>query len=366
VVLPVAPEDVADVLGPWLACHVPVKRNLVRFLLPKAGLGNLYDDRSLVITARCALLAKEWKEKDGRYTEHARRFDRELRKELAERFDRYALLSRWNFPEPRRCVFHTEVHRASGAEIPGAVEKLVRENFFAPEDFEAFALGCARRGDTMRQLLDLLREPPPSPDVEAIPFLGETPVYEQVLRLAARDRIALNVDGTWHRRDTGQSEEEALRTLRQKAFRSGRELYSVQLGLPGQVGGGGGVAVTPRPVTTPSTGASPSSATPASTPPVTLPPGTVPTPPVTLPNGSTTPALAPQPIIRRSSGARNGVNLLGELEKWGLPLHQKITQATLTFTGLTVKELRELCARLPPRLQAELQITLPPESEDNS
>jgi hypothetical protein len=168
-VLPAPPADVAAVLGPWLANHVPVKRNLVRFLLPKATLPGLYDDRPLLITARCALLAKEWKEKDPHYTEHARRFERELKKELGDRFDRYALLSRWNFPEPRACVFHAEAHRATGADIPAAVEKLMRENFFAPEDFEAFARACARRGDTMRQLLDLLREPPSRPDLESSP-----------------------------------------------------------------------------------------------------------------------------------------------------------------------------------------------------
>jgi hypothetical protein len=369
-VLPTAPADTADVLGPWLAEHVPVRRNLVRFLLPKAGSADLYDDRPLLITARCALLAKEWKENDSRYAEYARRFDRELRRELSERFDRYALLSRWNFPEPRACAFHTEAHRATGADIPAVVEKLVRENFFAPEDFEAVPLECARRGDTMRQLLDVLREPPPRPDVEAIPFLGETVVYEQVLRLAARGKIALNVDGTWHPRETGQTEDEALRTLRQKAFRTGRELDRVQLGLPSQVGGGTGVAVTSRPIPAASPGAGP-----LFQPPVVG--GGTPVSPAPASFGTAAPAASapvpgpgtvsePQPIIRRSSGARNGVNLLGELEKWGLPLQQKITQATLTFTGLTVKELRELCARLPPRLQAELQLTLPPSTQEGS
>jgi hypothetical protein len=374
-VVPVAPVDVPESLGPWLATHVAVKRNLVRFLLPKVGLPNLYDDRPLILIARYALLAKEWKERDPRYTEHARRYDRELRKELAERFDRYALLSHWNYPEPRACVFHTEAHCASGHEIPAAIEKHVKDNFFAPEDFERFALGCARRSDTMRQLLDLLREPPPSPSDETIPFLGEHAIYEQVLRLAAGDKVALNVDGTWYRRDTGQTEDEALRYLRQRAFRSGRDLYNVQLGLPGQVGGGGlaiAPPAAPSTVSPPVAPGLPPPGVPAATPaPSTgggstqpgLAPGSVPATTATaaLPGVNSTATAPPQPVIRRSSGARNGVNLLGELEKWGLPNSQKIAQATLTFSNLTVKDLRDLCVKLPPRLQAELQITLPPE-----
>jgi hypothetical protein len=53
--------------------------------------------------------------------------------------------------------------------------------------------------------------------------------------------------------------------------------------------------------------------------------------------------------------------LLGELEKWALPDAQKVTHASLTFNGVSVKELRDLCMKLPPKLQAELQLTLPPE-----
>ena len=60
IVLPVARADVPKTLGPWLVDHVPVNRNMVRFLLPKDGLPNIYDDRDLIITARCAMLAKEW------------------------------------------------------------------------------------------------------------------------------------------------------------------------------------------------------------------------------------------------------------------------------------------------------------------
>jgi hypothetical protein len=47
------------------------------------------------------------------------------------------------------------------------------------------------------------------------------------------------------------------------------------------------------------------------------------------------------------------VNLLGEIEKWALPDAQKVTQAVFTLSGVSVKELRDLCIKLPPKLQAE-------------
>ena len=62
-------------------------------------------------------------------------------------------------------------------------------------------------------------------------------------------------------------------------------------------------------------------------------------------------------------GAKTGINLLGDLETWGYPDNQQITQASLTIDDLSVKELRDLCTRLPPKIRAELQITLPPEGD---
>ena len=57
IAVPEVPPELDATLGPWLVSHVPVNRNMVRFLLPKAGSPSVYDDKDLLITARCALLA---------------------------------------------------------------------------------------------------------------------------------------------------------------------------------------------------------------------------------------------------------------------------------------------------------------------
>ncbi len=355
IVLPVAPNSINDVLGPWLAEHVPQNRNMVRFLLPKADCQNLYDDRSLLITARCALLASEWKQNDPQYEKLHRKYEGALKSDLKTRFDRYALLATWDFQTPKNCTFHEEPHGATGADIPAAIEKHVTDNYFAPEDFEAFVIGAASRNETMRQVLAQLREPP-LPGLTAIPYLGDVNTYEQVLRVVAKDRVALNVSGRWYHREPEESVEDAIRRLRQRAFCSGQAMFAVQLGETSQVGGGG-VVVTPQP----STSLFPESSVPTLPQPVTagaMPTPSAPTQPVLPTSGST---QSVQPVIRRSLGAKSGVNLLGDLEKWALPDAQKVAQASLTFSGLSVKEVRDLCIKLPPKLQAELQLTLPPE-----
>jgi len=143
-------------------------------------------------------------------------------------------------------------------------------------------------------------------------------------------------------------------------------MHSVQLGELSQVGSSG-LSVTPpvQPQPTP-TGTGGAAVTPPGTQPgpiggtggtiTPVDPGTV-----SPPGGAG--LVTPPPVIRKSLGAKKGINLLGDLEKWALPDQQKVTQAALTINGLTIKELRDLVTRLPPKIEAELQITLPPEQE---
>jgi hypothetical protein len=360
IVLPVAPKSLSDVLGPWLAEHVAQNRNMVRFLLPRVDLPNFYSDRNLLITARCALLASEWKENDPQYAKLHSKFEGALKGELKTRFDRYALLKTWDFQTPNNCTFDEEVHGATGADIPAAVERHVTENHFAPEDFEAFVVQAAARNDTMRQLLAILREPP-LPGQTAIPYLGDLYIYEQVLGIVAKDKIALNAGGRWWHKEPSEAPKDALIRLKQRASFSGQSMFAVQLGETSQVGGGGVAAAPPSPPTS-----SPAPSIPSPTPPsgfATVPNPSTPSPAI---GGGTVPLsptgnAPPQPVIRRSLGAKTGVNLLGELEKWALPDAQRVTQVVLTLSGVSVKELRDLCVKLPPKLQAELQLNLPPE-----
>jgi energy-coupling factor transporter ATP-binding protein EcfA2 len=366
IVLPCSPQDNSGVLGPWLVNHVPQNRNMVRFLLPKADQLNIYTDRSIVITARCALLAREWQQAEPQYRDLQKKFETALSNDLKTRFDRYAILATWNFQTPSACTFHCDFHGATGADISAAVENHVRNNQFAPEDFEKLTLEAAGRGDTMRQLLAQLREPP-LPGELAIPYLGDLPIFESVLRIVAKGKLAVNAGGRWYGREPDESTDAADIRLRQRlgAF-TGQAMLAVQLGDVSQVGGGG-VAVPPAPippVPQPFPPVSPQPFPGGGTPPSSpLPPQPLTGAPTPIP--SPVPLPAP-PVVRRSMGAKTGINLLADLEKWALPDSQKATQASLTFNGLTVKELRDLCVKLPPKLQAELQVTLPPENGNAS
>jgi hypothetical protein len=86
---------------------------------------------------------------------------------------------------------HEERHGGAGSDIPAAVESHITANH-------------------------LLREPP-LPRESAIPYLGDLAIYEQVIRCVAKGRIAINVAGHWYHKEPGESTEDAVRRLRQKA-----------------------------------------------------------------------------------------------------------------------------------------------------
>ncbi len=371
IVIPASPKDLSQTLGPWLVEHVPVNRNMIRFLLPKADQPALYDDRDLLITARCVLLADSWKENDSQYVKLYKKYRDELLRQLKSRFDRYAILAVWDFETPANCTFHDEKHGSSGAEILGAVEHHVREHFFALEDFEKQVVEAAGRGETMKQLLALLTAEP-LPGEQALPYLGELPTYEQVLEIVSRDKIAINVEGRWYCKEPGESDKATLQRLRSRAMCIGQKMHKVQLGEPTQAGSGG-VAVTPPPTTPPA----PAGGSPGATRTIDFPTppsgseeagnvGTLLEPPVSNTAASSDASQPAAPVIRRSLGAKTGINLLGDLEKWALPDSQRVPQASLTISGASIKELRELMTRMPPKMVAELQITLPPEQEGSS
>jgi hypothetical protein len=210
-------------------------------------------------------------------------------------------------------------------------------------------------------------EPPPTNAGEAIPFLGETKIYEWVLDIAAAGDLVLNVSGTWiGRRSEDVTEEDALRYIRSKAFRTGQEMRQIQLGLPGAVGGG---TVT---VPNPASGGSTPAGTGENSPPVTSGIGPA-YPPADEDKGGTleekgdtggAPGIGPvsppsMPAVKRNRSEQpaTGINLSGCFEKWGVHTGQTIETARIEFSGLTAQQVKQILQRIPSAFKAALEIT---------
>lgn len=347
-------------LGKWLAENVPVKRNTIRFLIASGDKG-LFDDIELRFLARCSYLtSKAWRD-DPKYLALKRDFDTPLRNILKARYDRFAVLRRWDYQNPENCVFDVERIGAQGAEIASAIESKLRSDLFDPAEFNQLILRYAQNSATVGEILDEISEPPASLDTDAIHFLGATQIYEEILKIAAKGSIVLNVDGNWIARSSDhQDEEEAFRYIRSKAFRSDQEMRRVQLGLPGATGGS---TVTGPAVTRPER-PQPVGGQPVTTPPGGLFGGDVPeggglTPGGTVitPGGTRGVPTLPQAKIQRSEEANIGINLCGYFEKWGIDPSTTLKNAKIEFANLTAQQIKQILQRLPSAFRASLEIS---------
>ena len=342
-VLPENPQGIHETLGPWLRDHLQVRRNTIRFLLPQVGSTNIYRDRPLLILARAVVLAERWKTEGPEYRKLLAKYQRELRDILASRFDRFAILDSWNYPEPVRCTFHVESHKALGDQIPAAVDQHIRTNLFVPEDFHELVLDAADNNQSVGRLLRELQEPRPAA-VPCIPWLGELRMKEDVIRLCARGKIAINLRGLEHLQvGADESEETAWRRMRGK-LGTGKHLDETNLLRPQAVPSTVGV------------------------------PGSVPQPngdpilePTAIPGGLTpepgegeasdiSPTEGGQPsgifdeqgdLFPYTSDATSALNLLGKVEAWGIGTGSQLHDMALKVSSLTGAQLAKLLRGLP-------------------
>ena len=361
------PSGINSVLGRWLKTHVPKRRNTVRFLLLANDAPGVYSDSELVFAARCSFLcsAKGWGS-DSTYRGLHQDFDRPLRQTLRSRFNRYAILSKWDFQEPANCVFEVEKITEQGNEISTAIERKIFSDQFDRNEFRTFILGCAKDADLVGSVIDDLVEPPPSCTRVTIPFIGEIRLYETILGIAAEGDIVLNVGGYWiGRRTEDVTDEDALRYIRTKASRTGQEMRQVQLGLPGSVGGGSvsGTAPVPQPTsptTATGTGVTPQPQIPGSA--TQGGAGTVNESTTPITGGGTTVVDPPKPKqnVSRTLNVEDptsGLNLSGCFEKWRIKPETPLESARINLSGLTAHQVKQILLKIPSAYKATLEVT---------
>ena len=343
IVLPEYPDNVEAILGKWLKQQLPQRRNTLRFLLPRKTSGNIYFDRNLIVYSRAVYLANEWKETDDAYRPlHSTYQNTHLRPRLRDLFGTFTILDTWNFAEPEQCKFLFEKHNATGDKIPKAIQTKIESELFVAEEFEAVALTHATASSSLAKFISELQEP--SIDGKhCIPWLGEVAVKESVLRLCAAGRLAINLRGLeLLQAEPGESEDAAWTRIKGCKLGSGRDLEQTILLMPGATPHSGGASPPSVPV------------------PVVSPTG--PAPVVTggmpvNPFGPIAPVPPPQPKSQPyGTPPKTPVNLLGEVEKWGIGTATTITNLNINVSQMTGAQLMELLTKLPDGVTYSLNL----------
>ena len=361
-VLPEEPDNIDSRLGRWLKDHLQKRRNTIRFLLPRSGSTNAFQDKDLLILARAEMKAQEWSNQGPEYKKLHTEFQGALRDNLKKRFDRFAVLQRWNFADPTHCRFSVESLKKQGSQIPEGIEEALINDLFVPEDFEDLVLEAASENTAVGKLLRELQEPRPAGQ-DCIPWLGETSMKERILRLCARGKIVINLrQMEWLQTNPGEDEDTAWRRLRPKLSYTGRQLDEVFLLEPSAVPATGG-----------STPAAPAAAggmtsvgsnllggAANSTAPLGV---NEPTPswPTITPTGTgsgifggLTAGSSPRTVLHNPP--TSPLNLIGKLEGWGIGPATQVAEVSIRVSAATGAQLKELLKKLPDGMTFELNL----------
>ncbi len=347
-------------LGTWLATRIQSRRNAVRFLVQTTSGPGLYDDRELRFMARCSYLCspEAWG-RESPYRQLSAEFATPFEKAVKDRFTHFAILEKWDFQHPERCRFARETLQKRGLETAAEIERKVEEQSFDTEVFLSRLDAAAAAGQTLAEFFDDLQEPTPG---DTNVFLGEQRTLGHVQAAAAKGRVAIHADGTWHTRKAGEPEEEALARIRAKTSRSGGELRRMLLGAASRAGGGtaaqgsgGAVSGSAGSGSTPPHPASPVGSSPSGISGATAGEGGG-IHPSGGSSGPSDPPRVPPPSRRRSAPASNASTLQGKFEEWGLPPNRKLRSASLSIEGISVSDLKTFLMRLPSKYRAAMEV----------
>jgi hypothetical protein len=287
----------------------------------------------------------QWRKDEPAYVDLQRKFQAELTTKLKGRFDRFAVLDVWNFDDSSKCHFEERSHGAQGDKIPEAVDKIIKQDVFIPEEFEDYVLMMAERSESVGTLLKNLREPRPG-GKPCIPWLGETEIKERVVKMCAAGQIAINLRGLdLLQAKPGESFDDAWNRMKGK-IGYGKHLDETTIHRPGAVvlssgvtqpvvqpGGGSTIVVGP--------GVGGGSAG------VGVPGTTKPTDDTGLGNlfgGGTVPTPNKKQL---SAPPTSGLNLLGQAESWGIGPATPLTNVALRIAKMTGAQLQQLLKNLP-------------------
>ncbi|MDR2561287.1 MAG: DUF499 domain-containing protein [Holophagales bacterium] len=346
-VLPETPENIGSSLGNWLKNNVAQRRNTVRFLLPKAGIASLYEDPKIKELARAAMLGEAWSTngKKGEYYTLSEYFQKALREEIKRAYGRVALLEKWSFENPASCEFNIVSMDVQADKILAALEAKIKGNYFEPEDFEALAQQVADDSGTLARLVNDLQNPRPNGQ-RCIPWLGINEVREHLAMLCSKGKIAIQPKGGGVlQRAPGEDEKDALKRIKPKLFDPSplEETYLM------------------KPISTPATGGAPNQAgqSGGEDSPLFLPPapnviGGTASATVTT-TGPATPTVTRAPV-HKECPATSPLNLLGNMETWGVMPNSITEKITLSISCATGAQLKEIIKKLPEDSSCELKL----------
>jgi hypothetical protein len=205
-------------------------------------------------------------------------------------------------------------------------------------------LKLAQASESVGKLIKDLREPRPGGN-PCIPWLGDIAVKEKVIRMCAEGQIAINVRGMELLQANPGEETEFAWTRMKGRLGSGKHLDETIMLVPDATSVSGGKSQATSPDSSTGTTTQPDQVTePAEE--ETNVSGTT---NGGLPNNPFDASKTPKPTTLRpcSSTPTSGLNLLGQVESWGIGPATSVNNVALKIGKMTGAQLQALIKHLP-------------------
>lgn len=308
-------------IGRFLSHFVPSYKNLVRFVVPNK---NIFEDKAILLNARALYFADAWKDQDPEYARLKDHYQAELEKELGAAFSKVVIVSRWDHENSHNIQFDEIQITGRPGQMFSEVDQVVIETHFSIDDFKALVDDAVKSNNLERQKLSNIRkiieEPRPFPQA-VIPWTSSTHVFEVILHGVITGKYAVQGNHGTTQLSQSNTAESIRRDIQKPQWTRWDSLHVVP--MMGPTGSAG----------IPSPGA-PSGG--FSNPGSSAQPGG-PTSPIGSNDG-----IVVSKIIRDLGYGQSPLQVLDQIERWGIAKTSKLHDVSVVFTSLTGEQLKKV------------------------
>ncbi len=276
-----------------------------------------------MLNARALYFADSWKDQEPEYQRLKEHYQAELEKELAGAFSRVLIISQWDHQNPQNIQFDEIPISGRPGQAFADVDQAITESLFSIDDFKALIAEAVKSHNLERQKLSNLRkiieEPRPFPTA-VLPWTSPTHLFEVVLHGVIQGQYAIQTNSGIIQLSQSNTPDTIRREVQRPQWNRWDSLHVVPMSGPT---GSAGIPAPEIPGGNRSSGGTASG----------------PSQPGQAGGGDGSPIPK---IIRDLGFGQSPLQVLDQIERWGIAKGSRLHDVSVVFTSLTGEQLKKV------------------------
>ncbi len=308
-------------IGKFVTTFVPNYKNLIRFVIP---LRNVFEDNAILLNARALHFADSWKEQESEYSRLKDFYQAELQKEIARNFTKVLIISQWDHENFNNISFESIEITGQASTMFAEIDEKIEQDHFSIDDFKSLILDAVQSKNIERQKLSSLRriieEPRPFPKA-VIPWTRPSHIFEVIVSGVMNGEYAIQTNSGTVQLTNGKSSTQIRNELPAPQWNRWDSLHVIDVS---NEHGGTGIPLPPDQPKSPTENSG----------------GKVGE--VFVPTSGSGSAPSVSTLMRDLGYGRGPLQVLDQLERWGVSKETKLHDVSIVFTSLSGEQLRKL------------------------